>query len=298
MDWNTILKQVLAQVGTAAAIVTALGFLGKLAVEHYFKAGLEKLKSDLKRETEIELLGIKNKFESELLVEKAAADRGIFLFQHNVETQAAGDERVRRELSAWASPILGAVQDLIARLENILDDKGYVGLDPDTATADRDWSLDYEYFLTSSLYLFGRYFCWIGMLEEELSFEVFRSHNELDEFRKNVIAVSKALGDYHAHSPHAGTGNDTQVFRWQQRAIGEALAIREGKRRACLGYNVFVTRRDNTADKELRPFLPPLEALIDRVKPGEKRFARLGAVHKALKGLEEDCLRLLVTPQA
>ena len=296
MDWNTILKQVLAQVGTAAAIVAALGFLGKLAVEHYFKADLEKLKSDLKKQTELELLGIKNKFESDLLVEKANAEKGVFLFQHSVETQASGDERVRRELSAWANPILSAVEDLSARLANILDTKAYEGLDTQTAALNPDWSMDHEYFLTSTLYQFSRYFCWIGMLEEELSFEVFQSHKDMDEFMGNVIAVSKALGDYPPH--YDGTGNDTQVFRLQQRAIGEGMAIREGRRRSCLGYNVFVSRRADATDKQLRPFLAPLEKLIDCLKPGERRFARLLAVRKALKGLEEHCRLLLVAPKA
>lgn len=296
MDWDTLVQQVFAQVGTAAAIVGGLALVGKLAVERYFKAGLEKLKSDLKKQTELELLGIKNKFESDLLVEKTNAEKGIFLFQHGVETQAAGDERVRRELLAWANPILGAVEDLGARLTNILDAKGYEGLDSQTATLNPDWSMDYDYFLTSTLYQFSRYFCWIGMLEEDLSFEVFRSHKEMDEFMGNVIAVSKALGDYPPR--YEGTGNDTQVFRLQQRAIGQAMAIREGRRRACLGYNVFVARRADAADKEVRPFFAPLEKLVDGLKPGERRFARLVAVRNALKGLEEHCRLLLVAPRA
>lgn len=70
------------------------------------------------------------------------------------------------------------------------------------------------------------------MLEEELSFEVFRSHKEMDEFLAKVIAVSKALGDYTPQPPLSGNANDTQVFRLQQRAIGETLASREEERRA------------------------------------------------------------------
>lgn len=296
VDWNTIFKQVLAQVGTATAIVAVLGLLGKLAVENYFKAGVEVLKAGLKSKNDEELARVKHGFESALLAEKANAEKGIFLFQHTVETQAARDERVRRELAAWANPILGAVEDLIARLVNILEGNGYEGLDPVTATSNSDWAMEHDYFLTSTLYLICRYFCWTRMLEEELSFEIFRSHCEMDEFFRNLIAVSKALGDFPPR--YDGTGNDTQVFRLQQRALGEALSIREGKRRACLGYNLFVTRRADTADKEVRPFLEPLEKLIDRVKPGERRFARLGAVLKALKGLETNCRKLLAMPEA
>ncbi len=92
--------------------------------------------------------------------------------------------------------------------------------------------MDSGYFMASTLYQFGRYFCWIGMLEEELSFEVFRSHKEMDEFLAKVIAVSKALGDYTPQPPLSGNANDTQVFRLQQRAIGETLASREEERRA------------------------------------------------------------------
>ena len=298
MNWNAIIYQVLGQIGTAAAIAAALGVVGKLAVDHFFKAGIEALKAELKSKNDRELAEVKHRFESALLVEKTNAEKGVFLFQHSVETQAAGDERVRRELSAWASPILSAVEDLTARLANILDAKGYEGLDPQTAALNPNWSMDYNYFLTSTLYQFSRYFCWIGMLEEELSFEVFRSHKEMDEFMGNVIAVSKALGDYPPQTPLAGTGNDTQVFRLQQRAIGEALAIRDGRRRACLGYNVFVTRRADTADTQVRPFLVPLEKLIDCVKPGELRLARLDTVRNALLVLKENCRRLLVTPQA
>lgn len=298
VDWNLIFYQVLAQVGTATAIAAALGVLGKLAVDHFFKAEIEAPKADLKQKNDRELALVKHNFESALLREKANADKGLFLFQHGVETEAAGAERVRRELSAWASPILSVVEDLMARLGNILDKQGYEGLDPRTATLNPNWSMNSGYFMTSTLYQFGKYFCWIGMLEEELSFEVFRSHKEMDEFLGNLIAVSKALGDYPPVPPLAGTGNDTQVFRLQQRAIGEALAIREGKRRACLGYNLFVTRRADAADKQLRPFLVPLEKLIDCVKPGDVRFARLVTVRSALEPLKENCRRLLVIPQA
>jgi hypothetical protein len=298
VDWNVVFNQVLTQIGTAATVVGVVGFLGKLAVDHLFKAHLESLKAELRHKNDKELLEVKNKFELDLLNEKSTADKGIILFQHSLESGAASDERIRRELVAWANPIQDAVKGLNSRLHNILDPKeqGYLALDPKTAKDDPNWSIDHEYFLTSTLYYFGQYFAWIRMLEEELNFEIFRSHDQKGEFFRHVILVSKALGDYHSSSPYAGTGNDTQVFRLQQRAIGEALAIREGKRRACMPYNVFATRKRDTADTMVLPFLAPLIHLVDCLKPGERRYARLEAVWTALRGLEQNCQQLLDMP--
>jgi hypothetical protein len=77
--------------------------------------------------------------------------------------------------------------------------------------------------MNSTLYLFGQYFCWIRMLEEELNFELFESQVEKDEFFFAVREVSKALSDF--PPSYSCSGKDFQVFRLQQRVIGELCVV-------------------------------------------------------------------------
>lgn len=176
MNWNQVFADVVAQIGTAAAIVTALAVIGKIAVEKFFAAGVETLKAELKRSNDLELARVKNDFALALQGEKARNEVEKVSFQQYLEDEATARDRIRREILAWANPILNSVYDLEARfITNILHKGGFEALDPRSATADPNWSSSHDYFLHSTMYLFARYFCWVYMLQEELSFELFRS---------------------------------------------------------------------------------------------------------------------------
>jgi len=116
----------------------------------------------------------------------------------------ARQERIREEVLRWTNPILGAVEGLESRLENILNDGLYLALDPRHAGEKRpahlDWAASYNYTMPSTLFLFAEYFAWIRLLQERLSFELFESQDTKDRFFAATWSVTKALASW----PRAG----------------------------------------------------------------------------------------------
>jgi len=268
-----------------AMVVGLIGWLGKRALDTVLKAKLDKHKSDLERENAAEMLAAKNRF-----------DKGLAEYKQELEAVAKSDDRIRSEVLAWANPILDAVNGLESRLRNILTTKGYRALD--SSFSDPEWSVTHDYFLDSTLFLFGQYFCWTQMLRQEMSFELFRSQKEMKEFFAKVDGVSGKLSDYPPHfgekeEEYKGTGNDAQVFRLQQRAIGETLATRRGERRACRSYASFLTK---LPEQNFQCVFDPVRKLVDKVKPEEKRWQRLLDAHATLIELQAECNRLLQLP--
>jgi len=136
------------------------------------------------------------------------------------------------------------------------------------------------------------------MLHQELSFELFRSQAEMRTFFAKVDKVSSKLSDFPPffegkEKEYEGTGQDEQVFRLQQRAIGEILAARRGNRRACRSYAYFRTK---LVDRDFSSVFDPVRRLIDKLKPEDRRWKRLVDTHAALTELQGECNRLLKLP--
>ncbi len=246
-EWLNEFFQHLTSVAVAVGIVIGVG---KLFFGHLLKADLEQMKLELKQQ---------------------------------LETESKSDERVRREIVAWANPIQDAALSLERRLDNILNYEGHKALT--AGFTNPEWSITHDYFVQSTLYEFARYFCWVQMLRLELSFEMFRSLKEKSDLFEKIDAVSQALGDYDPPL-YMGTGHDTQVFRLQQQAIGELLAVRRSGKRACLGYAQFLAK---LTDPQYQAALAPLHRLVDGLQSGEKRFERLKATHGAADKLVAQC---------
>jgi hypothetical protein len=273
MDWFLNLGAEITKVGTVVAVMAVLG---KLAVGTLLKSDLETHKARLKGDNDAAIQAAKHAF-----------DESLALYKKKLDVTAKSDERIRAEIIAWANPIRDASESLKRRLHNILDNQGHVALTP--GYANPEWSISYEYFQTSTLYLFGRYFSWIHMLRQELSFELFRSQQDREAFFKSIDRVSDAIANYDGPT-YQGTGRDVQVFRLEQQAVGEYLALRVRGRRACCSYAWFTA---HTGDPDLQRLLKPLVNLVDRLQPGEKRWGRLQAVHTAMEQLVQECDRVL-----
>jgi hypothetical protein len=101
--------------------------------------------------------------------------------------------RIREEVVRWSNPIFGAVDSLHYRIGNILD--GVLG--PALASnqrdvarpVDPDWSVDHEYAPQSTLFLFGQYFAWIRLLQQETRFDLYPSDDAKETFCRSVHAV-------------------------------------------------------------------------------------------------------------
>ena len=204
------------------------------------------------------------------------------------------ERRVRQEIIRWANPILGAVGDLRARLGNILNDGAYVALDPRwDPKSNPNWSISYDYFMRSTLYLFANYFARTRMLEETLSFELFNSQAEKDQLFEALRSVSKALGSY--PPGYTCSGLDIQVFRLQQRALGELIIRRENDSDRCWTYPEFV---DGMKKAEVSDHFASLQQLLERVRPDDDcRWKRLIETNRALQELDTVCRDLLDLPE-
>ncbi len=303
-------EDVFGTLGTAAALTGLIAFLGKALIGHLLTKDIEANKAQLKQSSDAELarLTTQLKRDSDISLAKltnelkASADYELEAIRNHFQTDleeyklklasnASREERLRNEVLHWANPILGAVRDLKGRLHNILHQEAYFALDKDSADKiDANWSITYDYFRPSTCYLFVQYFCLMRLFEQKLSFEFFASQKEKDEFVSVLHKVSHALS---ACPPvYPGNGKDIQIFRLQQRAIGEAFIAEKDSGDLCVSYPRFLTRLKNSEDTVV---LAPIFRLIESVRPHDRRWIRLEAVHNCLAKLEEHCLNVLVS---
>lgn len=83
-------------------------------------------------------------------------------FTARTETEQEKQERIRQEIVRWSNPILGAVNELDDRLWNILENAGHLALSNSYRVQNNpNWSLTYEHWMPSTLFLFGQYFAWV-----------------------------------------------------------------------------------------------------------------------------------------
>src|SRR5260370_19488672 len=224
------LEEFATYVATISASTAILAWLGKTLVGALLKGSVEKFKADVKHEHDESLAAFKQKLEKELNDIQHEHDKALASYQEQLTAKAKSNERILREILAWANPIQDAAKSLHGRLNNILNQKGYKALHP--GFSDPDWPITYEYFKRSTAYVFGQYFCWINLLRLEMSFELFSTQADKVALFTKIDTVSKALADYDPPK-YTGTGHDSQIFRIQQQAIGELLSARRGGRRSC-----------------------------------------------------------------
>jgi hypothetical protein len=203
------------------------------------------------------------------------------------------EERIRQETLRWAGPILSAVDDLRHRLRNLLTD-GYRPLDP-AWQPKAEWSITHEYLLSSTMYLFAAYFGYTELLTRSLSPEIFRSLQKKDKFYGALNAVADTANVYPVPDEWSYTPGDCQVFRLQQRAIGELTAVWDSEAPRCLTYPEFMA---NLADPVFAAHFEPLRALVIGIEPhADGRWVRLAHLRTELDNLAEVCRSLLVLPE-
>lgn len=209
-----------------------------------------------------------------------------------LENEKQKQERIRHEIIRWSNPILSSVQSLQSQLRNVLEKSGYLAMRKDyKRQVNPNWSISYDYFMSSLPFLFGQYFAWLRMLQDELNFELFETQNEKDLFFQAIYNVSRSLSSFPLSNNYDCKGKDTQVFSLQQRAMGELLIVREGERKRCMSYPEFL---ESMGNKNFQHHFQPLITLLDGIRPDDDcRWKRLEATAIALKDLEKVCKALL-----
>lgn len=308
---------VVSALGGTAALVGMAAFLAKSLVQHWLVKDVEAYKTELSRETD----RYKNELAKELELEKAqlalansqALDEAKFEFEKELiarrgevdlfrdqvkylnESEQQRSARLQAQIQRWANPIRVAIGDLEHRLCNVLDEDGYVALSRSSSVPE-NWSADYTYFMGSTIYYFAQYFCWSTLLRQELGYEFFRSGDEAEVFWNGIEAVSDEMSRF----PYEAVANtdtapvDRQVFRLQQRAIGELLVDRSSATQQVLTYREFLDRWLDPTDAKLKTHVAPLENFLANLSPrNDLRWRRLEGARSQLMNFKSACNRVL-----
>jgi hypothetical protein len=303
--WNLV-----SVFGGTIVLVGAAAWLLKRLVQHWLSKELDNHKAQLNTDIETHkgrlaqqsataVEAIKFKFENELIVKRGQVDLFRDERRNWKESQAQREARLRAQIQRWANPILGSISDLEGRLSNILDHSGYAALSENQSHKPKQWSVTYEYFMGSTLYYFAQYFCWTRLLQHELSFELFQSTAEMDTFLENITEVGDELSRFpYATQPEGVTesdAHDKQVFRLQQRAIGELLLEKGANGEDVISYREFLDRWCNLDQSSFRRHLAPLVNFLDNLTPEAKLpWQRLTGMRKKLQDFRLTCKGILI----
>lgn len=272
-----------AELGKAAVVLAVVGYFGKLVLEQYLKRNIQAYENELRRKSTQEFKELE-----------------LRLTEH-----VALAERARERRERWFVPLLGATRDLQERLANVLDKGAYSALSP-SYVRQGDWSMNHRYFLASTVYLFGQYFCWSRIVENRLTLDVLGDAAARDGFLELIRKVRATLSTFpmadlkdrfpHAHLPAGNSGGDAQVFALQQRAMGEAMQTGSDDAPRCLTFVEFCRRWEKGAPDEdsVRDLFAPLEAVVSEVRPDGPRWSRLTLMRQALAELRSECERVAV----
>lgn len=262
IDWN----EVLTTLGSTAILIAAIAYVGKSLITYLLKRDLSRGESQFRKKEKEYLLQLNSKY--------------------------ARDERIREELLRWSNPILGSVKELKGRLENILDNDGYLALSPNSNEINPDWSITYDYYLRSTVFLFCQYSCNLELFREQLRFEVFITNEEKDRFFEKSKKVGKALSSF----PHEDLNSlprrgDMQVFHLQQKMLGGIMIVRDGDVDRCMRYSEFDSKWD---ELESSGALGPLIVFLrDINETDQRRWRRLELMKDALDELQGECESLI-----
>ena len=110
----------------------------------------KRFETELKAKADIQLEVLRNNLQrdagKELELLRHQLQQGRDTASREAEAASQKKERIRLEILRWANPILGAVTDLQARLENILNDSGNLALQRSPRRPlPPSWSVSYDY---------------------------------------------------------------------------------------------------------------------------------------------------------
>ncbi len=294
--------ELLTGAGAATALVGGAAYLSKALVNHRLTKDLEDHKrallSDL--ETHKAALALANtqaldrarfEFEQQLIERRGAVDILKEGFKFGAESDKQRAERLRTQVQRWAVPIRSAIADLSGRLDNILQHGGHVLLQPGPPPVP-GWSADHAYFMPSTLYYAAQYFCWTRLLEQQLGHELFRSGDEMARFFDLMHRCTDTLGRYPFDTEVSSTppATDRQVFKLQQRAVGELLLEHGSSGDGIASYRAFLDRWTDADDRVFHRHIAPLETFLRGLQPqADVRWLRLRALRTCLADFDRAC---------
>jgi hypothetical protein len=137
-------------------------------------------------------------------------------------------------LAKYREPLVGAAYELQGRLYNIVEldflRKYYVGGD----------EAQKHYALQNTLYVVGQYLAWSEILRREIQ---FLSFSDSERTRRVAHCQRRVVELFQSDKPELG--RPFQIWRGEQRGIGELMIDGEAEPVQCVGYARFLERRDD-----------------------------------------------------
>jgi hypothetical protein len=133
-------------------------------------------------------------------------------------------------------------------------------------------------------------FCWTGLLEEKLSFELFDKQDDMKAFFARIHRVNRNLSALPLDQlENLKSEDDSQIFNLQQRSMGEMLRRKDES--SCMNYSEFLER---WGEPSFRKSFEPLTTFIEGIEPSRQRpWKRLRLMAASLRELDKDCEKLL-----
>ena len=307
-------------VGGSVALVGAAAVLAKLLATHWLSKDLDDYKTELlltvegrKKELQADLeshkakLGFQNaqaldsakfEFEKELILKRGEIDiaREGFKFASESDTQYSA--RLMVQIQRWALPIRGAIQDLTHRLGDVLGNDGNVMLSRKSEPVD-GWSATYDYSMSSTIYYFAQYFCWVRLMQQQLGHELFRSGEDMSAFFAHIHNVSSAISTFPLDKKDGDNSDfvDRQIFRLQQRALGELLVERSPAGDLVMTYKDFMDKWLDGNNLAFKRHTAPMELFLSDIVPEKDlRWDRLSTMKRKLQEFARAC-EVILQPQ-
>jgi len=206
--------------GTSAAVL-ALGYLARNLLENRLRKDLEDHKA------------LKRDWENQRKIE--------------MDEQAS----IRAAVKKYSKVILISAADLQDRLWHLCENqskarKKVLLAEDDSAPLYGSWPMTKKHYLTGTMYLFARYFCWVEVLKSRVRFLEFNDDAKSSEFNYHLKRVERMLAEtrLHAYSENR-ISTDKLLFQLMQSEIGENLRTEANGEIQCMPFHAF---RQNYAE--------------------------------------------------
>lgn len=204
-----------------------------------------------------------------------------FIFQQVLTPYLQHRRAAKQALRRYCYPLLKAADKLDRRLENLIN------------FVDKDWfgNADDDYYRISTLYLFGCYFGWCKILEDEAFLEYETSDKKARLFNIQFYTVFKSITGFHYFHGIAdgemATIEEASVPRLVLTAIGE-LMIEEiedkNEPSNIIKFTSFTQRYESSS--EFRKWFLYIERILENLKKDQNdaRWNRVVIFAATLRG--------------
>lgn len=259
---SDFLQTFLASLGGAGAAVAAVAFVGRGLVQNWLKKDLES-------------------YRHELRIEEMRHGREL---DRNIE--------LKKTLSEHSGVLLIAASDLQDRLWHLCQRQSS-SKNPVLESEDPDkphyssWTMTKRHYLTSTLFLFGQYFCWVQLIREKVRFLDFGEDQRTSEFQYHLKRIERALAETELQKlAKSQISTDWPLFQLLQNEIGECMIVDRSSGRECISFYEFQGQCDELLSKT--EGMRSLERLLNGAMSKSKSnfcLSRLRLLSNTLVGL-------------